>query len=59
MAKVEAFDEFLFNRYNNWLDKLADISVRQSAAYGLWNFSFNSLYHSTQVDSVILEIDSS
>lgn len=37
------------NRYARWLGKLADISLRQSAAYGYWNFSFNTLYHSTQV----------
>jgi len=36
-------------RYKWWLEKLADISLRQSAAYGVWNFSFNILYHSTQV----------
>ena len=42
------FDLFMINRYNHWLDKLADISLRQSAAYGVWNLSFNTLYHSTQ-----------
>jgi len=36
-------------RYKWWLGKLADISLRQSAAYGVWNFNFNILYHSTQV----------
>ncbi|KHN25152.1 ABC transporter B family member 26, chloroplastic [Glycine soja] len=35
--------------YKWWLEKLANISLRQSAAYGVWNFSFNILYHSTQV----------
>ncbi|KAL2347386.1 hypothetical protein Fmac_001386 [Flemingia macrophylla] len=40
-------------RYNWWLGKLADISLRQSAAYGVWNFSFNTLYHSTQVIAVL------
>ncbi|XP_020216424.1 ABC transporter B family member 26, chloroplastic isoform X1 [Cajanus cajan] len=40
-------------RYNWWLGKLADISLRQSAAYGIWNFSFNTLYHSTQVIAVL------
>lgn len=40
---------FLVNRYNDWLEKLADISLRTSAAYGIWNCSFNTLYHSTQV----------
>ncbi|KAL9241120.1 hypothetical protein vseg_015267 [Gypsophila vaccaria] len=41
-------------RYLLWLQKLADISLRQSAAYGLWNFSFNTLYHSTQVIAVLI-----
>ncbi|KAI8528171.1 hypothetical protein RHMOL_Rhmol12G0130000 [Rhododendron molle] len=41
-------------RYKHWLGKLADISLRQSAAYGLWNLSFNSLYHSTQVIAVLI-----
>ncbi|XP_073132658.1 ABC transporter B family member 26, chloroplastic [Henckelia pumila] len=41
-------------RYKKWLDKLADISLRQSAAYGVWNFSFNTLYHSTQVIAVLI-----
>ncbi|KAK9707440.1 hypothetical protein RND81_07G197800 [Saponaria officinalis] len=41
-------------RYILWLQKLADISLRQSAAYGLWNFSFNTLYHSTQVIAVLI-----
>lgn len=41
-------------RYNTWLEKLADISLRTSAAYGIWNFSFNTLYHSTQVIAVLI-----
>ncbi|XAR65112.1 Peptide-transporting ATPase [Bertholletia excelsa] len=41
-------------RYEHWLGKLADISLRQSAAYGLWNFSFNTLYHTTQVIAVLI-----
>ncbi|CAI0463299.1 unnamed protein product [Linum tenue] len=41
-------------RYNFWLDKLADISLKQSAAYGFWNLSFNTLYHSTRVIAVLL-----
>ncbi|XP_071717628.1 ABC transporter B family member 26, chloroplastic [Rutidosis leptorrhynchoides] len=42
------------NRYNDWLEKLADISLRTSAAYGIWNCSFNTLYHSTQVLAVLV-----
>lgn len=49
MCKIMFDMFFLNNRYNHWLDKLADISLRQSAAYGVWNLTFNTLYHSTQV----------
>ncbi|KAK9276674.1 hypothetical protein L1049_006210 [Liquidambar formosana] len=41
-------------RYKQWLDKLANISLRVSAAYGFWNLSFNTLYHSTQVIAVLI-----
>ncbi|KAG9133697.1 hypothetical protein Leryth_018695 [Lithospermum erythrorhizon] len=41
-------------RYKHWLERLADISLRQSAAYGFWNFSFNTLYHATQVMAVLV-----
>ncbi|KAL2666888.1 hypothetical protein AAZV13_01G036400 [Glycine max] len=40
-------------KYKWWLEKLANISLRQSAAYEVWNFSFNILYHSTQVIAVL------
>ncbi|XP_054823571.1 ABC transporter B family member 26, chloroplastic-like isoform X2 [Prosopis cineraria] len=40
-------------RYQWWLRKLADISLRQSVAYGFWNLSFNTLYHSSQVIAVL------
>ncbi|XP_021901206.1 LOW QUALITY PROTEIN: ABC transporter B family member 26, chloroplastic [Carica papaya] len=42
------------DRYNGWLEKLANISLRQSAAYGFWNLNFNTLYHSTQVIAVLI-----
>ncbi|KAI3670089.1 hypothetical protein L6452_41707 [Arctium lappa] len=41
-------------RYKQWLDKLAIASVRESAAYGLWNLSFSTLYRSTQVFAIVL-----
>ncbi|XP_057252054.1 ABC transporter B family member 26, chloroplastic isoform X2 [Beta vulgaris subsp. vulgaris] len=41
-------------RYEVWLERLAGISLRQSAAYGLWNVSFNTLYHSTQIIAVLI-----
>lgn len=36
-------------RYKSWLERLASISFRQSAAYGVWTWSFVILYRSTQV----------
>lgn len=41
-------------RYKLWLDRLAFISLRESAAEGLWNLSFNSLYRFTQVLAILL-----
>ncbi|KAK8534067.1 hypothetical protein V6N13_028247 [Hibiscus sabdariffa] len=41
-------------RYKWWLDKLAFITIRESAAYGLWSMSFLTLYRSTQVIAVLL-----
>ncbi|GMJ04279.1 ATP-binding cassette B26, transporter associated with antigen processing protein 1 [Hibiscus trionum] len=43
-----------FGRYKWWLDKLAFISIRESAAYGLWSMSFLTLYRLTQVLAVLL-----
>ncbi|CAI8604183.1 unnamed protein product [Vicia faba] len=40
-----------FERYNQWLQKLAFISGRDSLGNGLWNLSFNTLYRSTQLNS--------
>ncbi|XP_059445534.1 ABC transporter B family member 26, chloroplastic [Corylus avellana] len=53
-VRVYGTEEGELRRYMHWLGKLADISLRQSAAYGFWNLSFNTLYHSTQVISVLL-----
>ncbi|XP_073222210.1 ABC transporter B family member 26, chloroplastic-like isoform X6 [Cicer arietinum] len=43
-----------FERYNQWLQKLAFISSRESVGYGFWNLSFNTLYRSTQIFAVLL-----
>ncbi|KAH1264300.1 ABC transporter B family member 26, chloroplastic [Glycine max] len=51
-VRVYGTEEEEHGRYKWWLEKLADISLRQSAAYGVWNFSFNILYHSTQASVV-------
>ncbi|EOA34820.1 hypothetical protein CARUB_v10022398mg [Capsella rubella] len=40
--------------FRNVLQRLADISLRQSAAYGIWNWSFNTLYHATQIIAVLI-----
>lgn len=52
--RVYGTEERELGRYELWLEKLAGISLRQSAAYGLWNLSFNTLYHSTQVIAVLI-----
>lgn len=39
---------FLF-RFTQWIDRLAFVGVRESAANGLWTLSFQTLYRSTQV----------
>ncbi|XP_020248178.1 ABC transporter B family member 26, chloroplastic isoform X2 [Asparagus officinalis] len=43
-----------FSRYLKWLERLFGVSLRQSFAYGFWNFSFTFLYHSTQVIAVLI-----
>lgn len=43
-----------FERYDQWLQKLAFISGRESVGNGLWNLSFNTLYRSTQIFAVLL-----
>ncbi|RXH79766.1 hypothetical protein DVH24_040913 [Malus domestica] len=53
-VRVYGTEEQELGRYKLWLGKLADISVRQSAASGFWNLSFNALYHSTQVIAVLI-----
>ncbi|EYU30639.1 hypothetical protein MIMGU_mgv1a0084751mg, partial [Erythranthe guttata] len=53
-VRVYGTEKLELGRYKQWLDKLAGISLRQSAAYGFWNFGFNTLYHSTQVIAVLI-----
>ncbi|XP_050276535.1 ABC transporter B family member 26, chloroplastic isoform X1 [Quercus robur] len=53
-VRVYGTEEDELGRFKHWLGKLADISLRQSVAYGVWNTSFNTLYHSTQVIAVLL-----
>ncbi|KAJ6323656.1 hypothetical protein OIU76_011028 [Salix suchowensis] len=53
-VRVYGTEKVELGRYKLWLEKLANISLRQSAAYGFWNLSFNTLYHSTQVIAVLV-----
>ncbi|KAJ4711045.1 ABC transporter B family protein [Melia azedarach] len=53
-VRVYGTEKQELKRYKQWLGKLADISLRQSAAYGFWNLTFNMLYHSTQVIAVLI-----
>ncbi|GMN41541.1 hypothetical protein TIFTF001_010766 [Ficus carica] len=53
-VRVYGTEQEELGRYKQWLGRLADISLRQSAAYGFWNLSFNTLYHSTQVIAVLV-----
>ncbi|XVE67870.1 hypothetical protein DITRI_Ditri09bG0022600 [Diplodiscus trichospermus] len=41
-------------RYKRWLDEMAFVRIRESAAYGLWSMSFLTLYRFTQVLAVLL-----
>ncbi|XP_077250522.1 ABC transporter B family member 26, chloroplastic-like isoform X1 [Tasmannia lanceolata] len=42
-------------RYMQWLKRMiAQISLRQSFAFGFWNLSFNTLYHSTRAMAVLI-----
>ncbi|CAL0323059.1 unnamed protein product [Lupinus luteus] len=43
-----------FDRYNQWLQRLAFINSRESVANGFWSLSFSSLYRSTQIFAVLL-----
>ncbi|XP_057493957.1 ABC transporter B family member 26, chloroplastic isoform X1 [Actinidia eriantha] len=53
-VRVYGTEKQELGRYKQWLGRLADISLRQSAAYGIWNLSFNTLYHSTQIIAVLI-----
>ncbi|KAH1122509.1 hypothetical protein J1N35_005669 [Gossypium stocksii] len=53
-VRVYGTEKQELKRYNHWLDKLAEVSLRQSAAYGVWNLTFNTLYHATQIIAVLV-----
>ncbi|MCO5592671.1 hypothetical protein L7F22_046674 [Adiantum nelumboides] len=43
-----------FARYSKWSEKLINVNLRQNVAYGLWNWSSNTLYNATQVAALII-----
>uniref|UniRef100_A0A453G9P9 ABC transmembrane type-1 domain-containing protein n=1 Tax=Aegilops tauschii subsp. strangulata TaxID=200361 RepID=A0A453G9P9_AEGTS len=53
-VRVYGTEKQEFKRYAKWLDKLYDVSFRQTMAYGGWSLSLNYLYHSTQVVAVLI-----
>lgn len=53
-VRVYGTEKEELGRYKLWLEKLANISLKTSAAYGVWNLSFNNLYHLTQVIAVLI-----
>ncbi|KAI4966488.1 ABC transporter B family member 26, chloroplastic [Hordeum vulgare subsp. vulgare] len=53
-VRVYGTEKQEIKRYTKWLDKLYDVSFRQTMAYGGWSLSLNYLYHSTQVLAVLI-----
>ncbi|XP_055961199.1 ABC transporter B family member 26, chloroplastic-like isoform X2 [Mercurialis annua] len=53
-VRIYGTEKMEFSRYKHWLEKLDFVSFRESAAYGLWNMSFHSLYRATQVVALLL-----
>eukprot|EP00250_Pteridium_aquilinum_P008438 c17944_g1_i1 orf=506-2728(-) len=43
-----------FARYSKWSKQLVNVNLRQNVAYGLWNWSSNTLYNATQVVALII-----
>lgn len=43
-----------FARYSKWCKQLISVNLRQNVAYGLWNWSSNTLYNATQVVALII-----
>lgn len=43
-----------FERYMSWLERLWDLSLRQSVGYGFWSLTYNYFFHSTQVVAVLI-----
>ncbi|KAK7395784.1 hypothetical protein VNO78_16354 [Psophocarpus tetragonolobus] len=54
IVRAYGTEEKEFGRYNQWLESLAFINVRESVASGFWNLIFNTLYRSTQILAVLL-----
>ncbi|KAH0452664.1 hypothetical protein IEQ34_019963 [Dendrobium chrysotoxum] len=45
---------FFYGRYRTWLERLWDVSLRQSVGYGFWSLTYNYFYHSTKVVAVLI-----
>ncbi|XP_057770867.1 ABC transporter B family member 26, chloroplastic-like [Salvia miltiorrhiza] len=43
-----------FQRFAQWIQRLACVGMRENVAYGLWTLSFTTLYRSMQVLAVLL-----
>lgn len=43
-----------FTRYSKWSKQLISVNLRQNVAYGLWNWSANTLYNATQVVALMI-----
>ncbi|XP_030544747.1 ABC transporter B family member 26, chloroplastic-like [Rhodamnia argentea] len=53
-VRVYGTEGMEIGRYKLLLERLSSVSIREAAAYGLWNLSFNTLYRSTQVLALLL-----
>lgn len=43
----------IMRRYSKWCKQLISVNLRQNVAYGLWNWSSNTLYNATQVSTSV------
>ncbi|KAL3723086.1 hypothetical protein ACJRO7_035291 [Eucalyptus globulus] len=53
-VRVYGTEGMEIGRYKLLLERLGSVSIREAAAYGLWNLSFHTLYRSTQVLALLL-----
>ncbi|XP_010029111.2 ABC transporter B family member 26, chloroplastic isoform X4 [Eucalyptus grandis] len=53
-VRVYGTEGMEIGRYKLLLERLGSVSIREAAAYGLWNLSFHTLYRLTQVLALLL-----